>query len=200
MSASFVHPTALVESDQIGAGTRIWAFAHVMAGARVGAHCNIGDHCFIESGVVMGDDCILKNANMLWEGVTLEDGVFVGPHAFFTNDLHPRSPRLPEARRRYEDKAVWLLPTRIKRGASLGAGCVILAGITVGEYAMVGAGAVVSKDVPAHALVLGAPARVKGWVCRCGGTLRFAGDGRAGCKPCRLRWTRKASGPQASRG
>src|SRR5215212_6427425 len=137
-----IHPTALVETEEVGEGTSIWAFAHVMEGARIGKNCNIGDHCFVESGAVVGNDATLKNGNMLFEGVTIQDGVFVGPHVFFTNDLYPRSARLPQARLRYSDK-MWLLPTLVRQGASLGAGAVLLPGITVGEYAMVGAGAVV---------------------------------------------------------
>jgi acetyltransferase-like isoleucine patch superfamily enzyme len=182
----FVHPSALVETEQIGEGTRIWAYAHVMAGAQVGQRCNIGDHCFVESGVVIGDNCTLKNGNMLWEGVVLEEGVFVGPHVFFTNDRYPRSPRLPLARPRYEDKKSWLLGTLVKRGASLGAGAVLLPGITIGEFAMVGAGSVVTRDVAAHSLVRGNPARHAGWVCACGLPVTVK-DGAAHCAGCGTR-------------
>jgi acetyltransferase-like isoleucine patch superfamily enzyme len=172
----FVHPAAIVETEQIGPHTRIWAFVHVMANAAIGANCNIGDHCFIESGAVLGDNVTVKNGNMIWEGIVLEDGVFVGPHVFFTNDRYPRSPRLPQARARYAGRD-WLEPTIVRRGASLGAGATLLAGITVGEFAMVGAGAVVTRDVPAYALVVGHPARVKGWVCQCGQPLKFGEGG-----------------------
>lgn len=179
---AFIHPAALVECEQIGEGTRIWAFAHVMKDVVIGANCNIGDHCFIESGASLGDGVTLKNGNMVWEGVRLEDGVFVGPHVFFTNDLHPRSPRLPEAEPRYTDKR-WLAKTLVKRGASLGAGAVILAGVTVGEYAMVGAAAVVTRDVAPYALVIGNPARRRGWVCQCGQGLKV-NSGGALCGAC----------------
>ena len=104
MKKAYIHPTALAESREIGAGTRVWAFTHILPGARVGQDCNIGDHCFIESGAVVGDNVTLKNGNMVWEGVRLADGVFVGPNVFFTNDRHPRSPRLPQARQRYTDE------------------------------------------------------------------------------------------------
>lgn len=182
MSDFFSHPTAIVETDQIGSGTRIWAYAHVMKDVHIGCNCNIGDHSFIESGVVVGNNVTIKNGNMLFEGLVLEDGVFVGPHVFFTNDLHPRSPRLPQAKMRYESHD-WLYRTLVKRGASLGAGAVILADTTVGEYALVGAGCVVSHDIPAYALVVGNPARQIGWVCECGITLKE--DGQTGvCPSC----------------
>ncbi|NLD73933.1 MAG: N-acetyltransferase [Chloroflexi bacterium] len=180
------HPTALVESEDIGPGTRIWAYAHVMADVHVGANCNIGDHCFVEAGAHVGDNVTIKNGNMIWEGVTLEDGVFVGPHAFFVNDLYPRSPRLPEARGRYTDRT-WLVPTLVRRGASLGAGAIILAGNPIGAFAMVGAGAVVTRPVPEHGLVIGNPARLVGWVCQCGLRLGFA-EHEATCAGCGRRY------------
>jgi acetyltransferase-like isoleucine patch superfamily enzyme len=183
---AFFHATALVESDRIGAGTRIWAFAHILEGARIGANCNIGDHCFVESNSVIGDDVTIKNGNAIWDGVTLEDGVFVGPGVVFTNDLRPRSPRLAEAAERYAD-GTWLTPTRVETGATLGGGSVILAGVTIGRFALVAAGAVVSRDVEPHALVLGVPARRVGWVCRCGATLHLADD-RAECPACDARY------------
>jgi len=182
----YAHPTALVETEVVGAGTRIWAYAHVMAGARVGENCNIGDHCFIEAGAVVGSNVTIKNGNMIWEGVTLKDGVFVGPHVFFVNDLYPRSSRLPQAHERYSSK-VWLVPTVIGEGASLGAGAVILAGRDVGAYAMIGAGAVVTRDVASYALVVGNPARAVGWVCQCGQPLCLDG-GRTECVACRRRY------------
>jgi acetyltransferase-like isoleucine patch superfamily enzyme len=148
----------------------------------IGSNCNIGDHCFIESGVVIGNNVTIKNGNMLFEGVRLEDGVFVGPHVFFTNDLYPRSPRLPQARKRYAQKE-WLEPTLIKHGASLGAGAVILAGITIGEFAMVGAGSIVTKDVQPYSLVLGNPTRFAGWVCQCGQKIIIRGK-EGNCNAC----------------
>ena len=189
MDSVFIHPTAIVETQQIGPGTRIWALAHVMKSVSIGTNCNIGDHCFIESGAVVGDNVTIKNGNMVWEGVTLEDGVFVGPHVFFTNDRYPRSPRLPQARSRYKDRG-WLLTTLVKQGASLGAGAVILAGITVGEFAMVGAGAVITRDVPAYTLMVGNPARAQGWVCQCGHPLRLRGE-TAVCSECGMAFLRR---------
>src|SRR5258705_5775924 len=131
-----VHPTAIVETTRIAKGTRIWAYTHVMTDVIIGANCNIGEHCFVESGAIIGSQVTIKIGNMCWEGVQLEDGVFVGPRVTFTNDLYPRSPRLPQVRNRYADRR-WLEPTVVKRGASLGAGAVILPGITIGEFCMV---------------------------------------------------------------
>jgi acetyltransferase-like isoleucine patch superfamily enzyme len=145
----FIHDKALVECDSIGPGTRIWAFAHVTAGAVIGADCNVCDHTYIEGDVIVGDRVTLKSGVYLWEGLRIEDDVFIGPQATFTNDMMPRS------RQPFE-----LRSTTVRRGASIGAGAVILPGVTVGEGAMVGAGAVVTKDVPPHSIVVGNPARV----------------------------------------
>lgn len=190
MDTWFKHPTAIVETIQIGEGTRIWAFAHVMPNVEIGANCNVGDHCFVESGARVGDNVTIKNGNMIWEGVMLEHGVFVGPHVTFTNDLYPRSPRLPEARARYSSHS-WLSCTRVKYGATLGAGAVILAGTTIGEFGFVGAGAVVTQDVPPYALVVGNPARIIGWVCSCGQRLDFRGE-FAQCPACGLEFTKSS--------
>ncbi len=170
----FIHPEALVESLKIGENTRIWAFTHVMEGAVVGANCNIGDHCFVETGAMIGNNVTIKNGNMIWAGVVLEEGVFVGPGVRFTNDPYPRSARLREAKERYKDDR-WLVRTFVRRGATLGAGAVVLAGVTIGEYSMVAAGSVVTRSVEPHALVVGNPARPRGWVCRCGQRLSFEG-------------------------
>jgi acetyltransferase-like isoleucine patch superfamily enzyme len=163
----FVHDRALCESDAIGPRTRIWAFAHVMAGAVIGADCNVGDHAFIESGVRIGDRVTVKNGVAVWDLVTIDDDVFLGPNVVFTNDPRPRSgawKRPPET----------FLPTRVGRGATLGANATIVCGVTIGAAAFVGAGAVVVRDVPAHALVVGNPARRTGWVCGCGERLPAA--------------------------
>jgi len=162
MPGFYKHPNALVDDGaSIGPGTRVWAFAHVLKGAVVGRECNICDHTFIEGGARLGDRVTVKCGVYLWDGVVIEDDVFIGPCVAFTNDLRPRSKQYPAQ----------LLKTVVGQGASLGANCTILPGLTIGPWAMVGAGAVVTRDVPPHALVVGNPARARGWVCRCGARL-----------------------------
>lgn len=181
----FVHPNALCESTEVGAGTRVWAFAHVLKGAKVGSGCNIGDHAFIEGGAVLGDRVTVKNQVMVWEGVTVADDVFLGPGMAFTNDRHPRSPRMegvPAVAARYADKAGWLATTIVEQGVSIGARAVIAPGLTIGAYAMVAAGAVVTRDVPPHAMVAGNPAAQKGWVCLCGQPLQSKPDLGSPCR------------------
>jgi UDP-2-acetamido-3-amino-2,3-dideoxy-glucuronate N-acetyltransferase len=146
----FCHQLSDVQAENIGAGTRIWQFVVVLAGAKIGRNCNINAHCFVENDVVVGDNVTVKCGNYLWDGVRLEDNVFVGPNATFTNDKLPRSQVYPTS----------FPTTLVKRGASIGAGAVILPGITIGAGAMVAAGAVVTRDVPDDALVVGSPARV----------------------------------------
>jgi UDP-2-acetamido-3-amino-2,3-dideoxy-glucuronate N-acetyltransferase len=160
---AFIHPTAIVEDDvHIGEGTRIWHFVHVRRRAKIGRNCNIGKGVFIDEGVEIGNNVKIQNFVSVYRGVKVEDDVFLGPHATLTNDLYPRS-----------FNSSWrVVPTLIKRGASIGANATIVAGVTIGEYAMVGAGAVVTKDVPPHALVYGNPARVRGFVCYCGRPLK----------------------------
>lgn len=151
LGQDFIHSHALVETGAvIGANTRVWAFVHILPGAVIGADCNICDHVFIENDVTVGDRVTIKSGVQLWDGVRLEDDVFIGPNATFANDPFPRSKQWPER----------FLKTRVKRGASIGANATLLPGITVGEQAMVGAGAVVVRDVPARAVVVGNPARV----------------------------------------
>ena len=161
--AAFIHPEALVESDEVGAGTRIWAFTHVMKGAVVGENCNIGDHVFIESGAIIGHRVIIKNGCLIWHGVHIADEVFMGPNVVFTNDLAPRV-------RHKTTEEEWLV-TLVGEHASLGANSTILSGIRIGANALVGAGAVVTQDVLDHALVVGNPGRQIGWVCECGNRL-----------------------------
>jgi len=161
----FVHPQGLCESDQVGSGTKIWAFAHVMKGARIGAGCNIGQGAFVESGAVLGDRVTVKNGVYVWDGVRVEDGVFLGPACVLTNRRRPRSRQGQGGPRPPFD------PILIQEGATIGAGAVLICPLIVGRFAFVGAGAVVNRDVPDHALVLGHPARRAGWVCQCGQTL-----------------------------
>lgn len=150
----FVHPQGLCESEQVGPGTRVWAFAHVLPGARIGRDVNICDGVFVENDVVIGDRVTIKCGVQVWDGVTLEDDVFVGPNVTFTNDPFPRS-------KQWQDSVA---RTRVAAGASLGGGSVILPGLVIGREAMVGAGSVVTHDVPAHAIVAGNPARIIGYV------------------------------------
>jgi len=154
MTQPFVHPQGLCESQQVGAGTRIWAFAHVLPGARIGADCNICDHVFIENRVVIGDRVTIKSGVQVWDEVTLEDDVFVGPNATFTNNPLPRSKQYPAEHAK----------TLVRKGASIGANATILPGLVIGPRAMVGAGAVVTRSVPANAVVVGNPAKIVGYV------------------------------------
>ena len=162
------HETALVESSDVGDGTQVWAYAHILAGAKIGQNCNVGDHSFVESGAVIGDNVTVKNNVCIFDGVTIEDCSFIGPSVIFTNDVRPRSPRMPIASARYVDKARWLSKTVVGYGASIGANATIVAGIRIGRYSMIAAGAVVTKDVEPHGVVRGNPARLAGYVCRCG--------------------------------
>jgi acetyltransferase-like isoleucine patch superfamily enzyme len=145
-----IHPSSDVQSKQIGEGTRVWQYVVILPGAVIGRDGNICSHCFIENKVVVGDRVTVKCGVQLWDGITLEDDVFVGPNATFTNDREPRS----------RNASATLLPTLVKKGASIGANATILPGLTIGEGAIVGAGAVVTKDVPPHTLVVGNPARI----------------------------------------
>lgn len=171
-SSPRVHPTALVESDWIGEGTVIYAFAHVMPGAVIGRDCKIGDHVFIESGVTLGDRVTVKNGVSIWEHVHIADGVFLGPDVVLTNDLYPRVGET------WQPVETW-----IEESVTIGANATIVCGVRLGRRAFVGAGAVVLRDVPPHGLVVGNPARQQGWVCHCGRPLAVSGASGdcAGC-------------------
>ena len=181
----FVHASSYADDGaQIGGGTKIWHFCHVMSGARIGAHCNIGQNVFIAPDVIIGNNVKIQNNVSIYTGVTLEDDVFLGPSMVFTNVTNPRS----QVPRKDEYK-----PTLVKRGASIGANATIVCGVTLGEYVFVGAGAVVTHDLPAYALAYGNPARIQGWMCRCGVRLEFArveeGE-QATCMDCGRRYTK----------
>ena len=162
-SPFFVHDTALCDSNTVGPGTTIWAFSHIMKDAVIGANCNVGDHCFIENDVVIGDDCVIKNNISIWDGIKLGNRVFLGPNVVLTNDLRPRA----KVRRESFSKTI------IEDGASIGANATIVCGITIGKYAMIGAGSVVTRDVPAYKLVYGNPASLHGTICKCGESINF---------------------------
>jgi UDP-2-acetamido-3-amino-2,3-dideoxy-glucuronate N-acetyltransferase len=182
----FIHPTAMV-SDQaeIGAGTKVWAHSHVREGARIGAECIIGANVYVGAHVTLGARCKVQNQALLYEGLTLEDGVLVGPQVCFTNDFWPRAINPDGTLKSAHD---WEVGTTLVRyGASLGAGVVVVTGVTIGRFALVGAGAVVTRDVADHALVAGAPARLRGWVCACGRRLETRAEGgrlRGSCATC----------------
>jgi acetyltransferase-like isoleucine patch superfamily enzyme len=159
----FAHPQALVETDSIGEGTRVWAFAHVMKDSVIGKNCNIGDHAFVESHVTIGDGVTIKNGVAVWDGVSLANNVFVGPNAVFTNDVNPRA-QVKKGPSQY-------VATKVQEGASIGANATVVCGITIGRYAFIGAGTVVIRDVPDYALMVGNPARQIGFMCECGETL-----------------------------
>ena len=154
-----IHESAYVEDAEIGEGTNIWHFVHVRKGAKIGKKCNIGKGVYIDVNVVIGDNCKIQNFATLYDGVTVGNDVFIGPHVCFTNDSYPRALLWDENR---------LVKTMINDGASIGANSTILAGITIGRYALIGAGSVVTKDVPDYGLIFGNPAKLKGFACECG--------------------------------
>ena len=168
--AYFVHESSYVdEKVQIGADTKIWHFSHVQSGSRIGNNCSIGQNVNVGNNVVIGDNVKIQNNVSVYEGVTLEDFVFCGPSMVFTNILNPRC--------EYPQRgSEFYLPTLVKRGASLGANATIICGCTIGRHAFIGAGAVVTRDVPDFGVVLGTPAHVVGWMCRCGTKLSLAAD------------------------
>lgn len=162
----FKHPTAIVESDNIGEGTKIWHFAQVREGAKLGKNCVVGKSVYIDADVEIGNGVKIQNFVSVYKGVRIEDDVFIGPSVTFTNDLYPRAFR-------WNDDMI--VPTVVKKGASIGANSTILCGVTINEYAIIGAGSVVTRDVSAFCLVYGNPAELKGFVCQCGKKLEWKG-------------------------
>lgn len=182
--AVFVHPTAVVDDGaRIGAGTKIWHFCHVMSGAEIGEACSLGQNVFVAAGARLGRNVKVQNNVSIYEGVELDDDVFCGPSMVFTNVVNPRS----AVSRKHEYR-----PTRVRRGATIGANATILCGVTLGEHCFVAAGAVVSRDVPSYALVMGVPARVVGWMSRHGERLEFGPDDVAVCPATGDRYRRVA--------
>jgi UDP-2-acetamido-3-amino-2,3-dideoxy-glucuronate N-acetyltransferase len=181
----YIHSTAVVEDDvTIGHGTSVWHHAHVRRGAVIGNGCTLGKNVFVDAGVRIGNGVKIQNNVSVYAGVTIEDDVFVGPSAVFTNDLHPRAFAVEWS----------ITPTVVRRGASIGANATIVCGIEIGELALVGSGAVVTRSVAAHRLVLGNPGRPTGWVCTCGCTVRTADGSEPSpdviCAACSLPWRR----------
>jgi UDP-2-acetamido-3-amino-2,3-dideoxy-glucuronate N-acetyltransferase len=175
MADPFVHESSYVDTGAVvGAGTKIWHFSHVMSGAVIGERCNLGQNVVVMGGTRLGNNVKVQNNVSIYEGVVLEDDVFCGPSCVFTNVTNPRS----HVSRKTEYKE-----TRVKRGSSIGANATIVCGVTLGEFAFIGAGAVVTSDVPAYGLMVGVPARRVGWMCQCGERLAISG-GSASCQRC----------------
>ncbi len=191
----FVHESSFIdEGAVVGDGTKIWHFCHVMKGARIGENCVLGQNVFVASDVVVGNNVKIQNNVSLYTGVLLEDDVFLGPSMVFTNVINPRS----AVNRKAEFQT-----TLVKRGASIGANATIVCGITLGQYCFVGAGAVVTRDIPDYALVYGNPARIQGWMCQCGVRLPFEqieGDEQARCEACGREYRKDAQGVHLSNG
>lgn len=191
----FAHETAVIDQPcEIGAGTRIWHFSHVMKDSRIGERCNIGQNVVISPGCTLGNGVKIQNNVSVYTGVTIEDDVFLGPSAVFTNVINPRA---------YLERKSEYRATLVRRGASVGANATIVCGVTLGRYCFVGAGAVVTRDVPDYALVVGNPARVRGWVCWCGVSLpssAVAAEEQLTCDACGRKYVRTGQSVEESVG
>ena len=177
MSDYYIHESSYVDGGaSIGSGTKVWHFCHIMGDTQVGRNCTIGQNVFIGSGVVLGNNLKIQNNVSIYSGVICEDDVFLGPSMVFTNVINPRA---------FIERKDEFKTTLVKKGATIGANATIICGNTIGNYALIGAGAVITADVPDYALMLGNPARLHGWVCRCGVKLKFTND-QATCKACNL--------------
>jgi UDP-2-acetamido-3-amino-2,3-dideoxy-glucuronate N-acetyltransferase len=185
MSKFLAHPTAVIDDGaHIGNGTRIWHFCHVREGAAIGNDCTIGQNCYVASRAVIGNRVKIQNNVSIYDLVTIEDNVFVGPSVVFINDLNPRAP--------YPKQGNWI-PTLVREGATIGANATILCGITIGKWAFVACGAVVTRDVLDYAVVKGNPAQQDGWICECGTKLSFT-EHNAVCSSCRKHYMKGNSG------
>ncbi len=177
----FVHESCTVDHDvQIGEGTKVWHNSQIMSGAQIGKNCVIGHNCFVGPEAKLGNGVKLESNVDVWDLVTLEDYVFVGPSAVFTNDLNPRS-KYPK--KKYPEYGQWV-PTLVKEGASIGANVTVVCGNTIGRHALIGAGAVVTKDVPDYALIVGNPGIQVGWICECGTRIHFKDGDETTCQTC----------------
>lgn len=184
----FVHPTSIIDEDvQIGDGTKVWHFCHIQSGARIGEHCSFGQNVNVSNNVRIGNGVKVQNNVSIYEGVELQDDVFCGPSCVFTNDLTPRA-KYPKGRAGY-------LKTVVEEGASIGANATVICGHRIGRWALIGAGAVVASDVPAHALMLGIPAKRTGWVCECGTVL----NSRLVCGKCHKAYHETSNGLEINR-
>ena len=181
MADYFVHESAVVDEPcSIGEGTKIWHFSHIMRGSTVGRNCILGQNVYVDADVIVGDGCKLQNNVSVYKGVTIEDGVFCGPSMVFTNVINPRA---------FIERKEEFKPTLVQRGASLGANCTIVCGVTIGAYALIGAGSVVTRDVVPHGVVYGVPAQRRGWACKCGVLLpAITGDSAVACSDCGSRY------------
>ena len=171
----YIDGTSIVKTNKIGRGTRIWQYVVILDNVEIGENCNICSHCFIENNVRIGNRVTVKNGVQIWQGIEIEDDVFIGPNVTFTNDLYPRS----------RNGDFELIPTIIRKGASIGANSTIVAGVEVGAWSMIGAGSVVTRNVPPFGLVYGNPAELKGWVCICGRRLNVSNHIGIICNHCR---------------